>query len=72
MILSPDEIATLTGKTRRPAQRQVLAALGVPFKARPDGSLVVLRASVDVALGYNEAARARSSSGPQLRLPARA
>lgn len=67
MLLSVDELVELTGKTRRGAQGDVLRALGIPFKARPDGSLVVLRDAVQAALGY-ATAKERSPS-PQLRLP---
>lgn len=67
MILAPDDLATLTGRQRPRAQRDVLDALGVPYKARPDGSLVVARAAVDIVLGVNTTAR--TESRPRLRLP---
>lgn len=67
MILSPDDIATLTGRQRPRAQRGVLEALGVPYKVRPDGSLVVARAAVDIVLGVNAAAH--TEHRPRLRLP---
>lgn len=41
MILSPDELVTLTARQRKSAQARVLAAIGVPYRRRPDGSLVV-------------------------------
>ena len=68
MLLTADELAELTGKARRAAQGDVLRALGIPFKARPDGSLVVLRVAVQTALGHAPA-QERSPS-PRLRLPA--
>lgn len=67
MLLTADEIEALTGKQRRSAQRAVLVALGVPFKVRPDGSLVVLRAAAEAALGYSKADY--RPPGPRLRLP---
>lgn len=67
MILSHDELVTLTGRQRPRAQRSVLEALGVPYKARPDGSLVVARAAVDLVLGVNTAAPVEHR--PRLRLP---
>jgi hypothetical protein len=67
VILTPDEIATLTGRQRPRAQRGVLEALGVPYKTRPDGSLVVARVAVDIALGVS--ASAPTSSRPRLHLP---
>lgn len=68
MILSHDELVELTGKQRQSAQRQVLLALGIPFKIRPDGSLVVLEAAVQAALGHPS--RTEHNSRPKLRLPA--
>jgi hypothetical protein len=52
VILTPDEIAELTGKQRQAAQRSELDALGIPYKVRRDGSLVVLRVAAQVALGH--------------------
>lgn len=46
MFLTPEEIAELTGKQRRGAQRAVLNALGIQHKERPDGSLLVAREHV--------------------------
>lgn len=43
LCLSPDELRDLTGKTRPAAQERVLASMEIPFRKRPDGSLVVIR-----------------------------
>lgn len=43
MILTPAELQVLTGKKRSAAQARQLTAWGVPFRARSDKSLVVLR-----------------------------
>ena len=69
MILTPDELREITGKQLPRAQATVLAALGIPSKARPDGSLVVLRVAAQVALGHHEAIRPRVDGRPQLRIP---
>ena len=67
MVLTPDELVSLTTEERRSAQRRVLEALGIPHKVRPDGSLVVLRVAVEIALGHvGSPAPVRR---PQLRLP---
>jgi hypothetical protein len=50
MWLTAEEIAALTGKQRQSAQRRVLAALGVPYKVRPDGTIVVSRSAAEAAL----------------------
>ena len=47
MILTPDELRELTGKTRSDAQAKELEYLCIPFKRRRDGSIVVLRSSLD-------------------------
>lgn len=65
MFLTPDELQTLTGKTRREAQARALEGMGIPFTRRPDGSPVVLRAVVEGMLG-GAATMAPASSEPQL------
>lgn len=52
ILLSDDELAELTQRQRASKQREVLLQLAIPFKIRPDGSLVVLRAAMEAALGY--------------------
>jgi len=47
IILSPAEIVTLTGRRQRQAQRRELEHMGIAFRARCDGSLVVLRSDVE-------------------------
>jgi hypothetical protein len=70
MLLSPDEIAELTGKVRPAAQRAELLAMGIPFRLRRDGSVAVLRSAVQVALGHHEVVPQRHGR-PQLRFPIR-
>ncbi|MFN7341578.1 MAG: DUF4224 domain-containing protein [Opitutia bacterium] len=43
MILTDQELRDLTRRKRRSAQIRVLIALGVPYRQRPDGSLVVFK-----------------------------
>jgi hypothetical protein len=64
MILSPAEIRTLTGRVQRAAQMRELRALGVAYRQRTDGSIVVFRRDVD------EPAKEAQSPPPALRLPA--
>lgn len=47
MILTDDELRTLTGKKFRTSQAQVLRFMGIDYKMRPDGSLVVLRSQLE-------------------------
>ena len=46
MFLTDEELETLTGRTRHKAQAKVLDFMGIPYKSRPDGSLVVLRVNL--------------------------
>jgi len=51
LILTAEEIATLTGRKRKDAQARVLNHLGIEHRKRPDGSLVVLRSHVEQSTG---------------------
>ena len=46
MILSPAQLAALTGRVRRSAQRRTLDHLRIPYRLRPDGSIVVFEADL--------------------------
>lgn len=63
MILDTEQIYELTGKRRHAAQARELEHMGIPFKVRRDGSLLVLRIHV-------EGGQAKASREPQLRLDA--
>lgn len=62
MILRPDTLGQLTGKQKSPAQARVLDALGIPYRRRPDGSIVVFEADI-------RATPQDRPSSPRLRLP---
>lgn len=62
MILSPQTLIELTGKVKRSAQARVLDGLGIPYRRRPDGTIVVFEADIDAP------AQVKPRS-PQLRLP---
>lgn len=47
MILTPDQLSQLTGRRRCDAQRRQLDFLGIPYRLRMDGSLVVLLSDVE-------------------------
>jgi len=51
MVLTSEELVELTGRVQRSAQRRVLAALGITYGMRPDGSIAVLHDAVAAALG---------------------
>lgn len=42
MILTDEELVTLTGRIRPSAQRRALDSMNVIYRIRPDNSLVVL------------------------------
>lgn len=62
ILLTGDELAELTQRQRASKQREVLLQLAIPFKIRPDGSLVVLRAAMEAALGHHAQANHKPSS----------
>ncbi|MET3135294.1 hypothetical protein AAKU55_005602 [Oxalobacteraceae bacterium GrIS 1.11] len=51
MFLTTDEIKELTDRVQYQAQAKMLRTLGMTFKIRSDGSLLVLRAHVERELG---------------------
>ncbi|OZI57621.1 DUF4224 domain-containing protein [Bordetella genomosp. 4] len=67
LILSPEDLVEITGKSRKSSQVEILRQLGIPFKIRPDGTPLVLRAAMEVALGY--ATKNEKSRTPALRIP---
>jgi hypothetical protein len=56
LCLSADDLHDLTGKERPTAQARVLQAMGIPYRARPDGTLVVLRIHVEYETPQKEPA----------------
>lgn len=68
LFLTSAEVAELTGRTRRDAQARALRAMGIDFKARPDGSAAVLRAVVEKALGAGVTSTTRKDKGPRFEL----
>lgn len=62
LCLNAEEVAELTGKQRCGAQARALTAMGIPFRTRPDGSIVVLRIHVEYETTEKEPA------SPALRL----
>lgn len=59
MFLSPSQIADLTTRRTKPAQRRQLDALGVKYGMRLDGSLVVLESAVEAAFGAPAATKTK-------------
>ncbi|MFC4339620.1 DUF4224 domain-containing protein [Cupriavidus numazuensis] len=51
MFLTVEELRELTQRRQRRSQVEMLRALGIEHKARPDGRLIVLRAHVVKLLG---------------------
>jgi hypothetical protein len=49
IVLSPQELEAYTLKSTPGRQRRVLEHIGVSFRVRPDGSLIVLRVHVEHA-----------------------
>ncbi|WP_425285957.1 DUF4224 domain-containing protein [Achromobacter mucicolens] len=66
LTLSQQELIELTGKARKNGQVDSLKFLGIPFKIHPDGPTVVLRASMQAALGHATKNQRPSSLSPRL------
>lgn len=67
LTLSEDEIREVTQKISRKAQAETLANMGIPFRKRPDKTIVVLRAALEASLGY--ATTNKEPPPPRVRLP---
>lgn len=50
-FLTPEDIATLTGRQRGDAQVRALKFMGVEHRVRPDGKVIVLRAHIESVFG---------------------
>ncbi|WP_343722112.1 DUF4224 domain-containing protein [Herbaspirillum seropedicae] len=65
MFLNDTEIESLTKRKRTKAQQKQLNAMGIQYKVRADGSLVILHAHVERLLGGQEqSARPRHARKP--------
>lgn len=64
ICLTRDELIQITGKKHRDAQLRVLVALGIDYKERPDGEILVLRTLVEKALGAKRAAERKRRNEP--------
>ncbi|QNB08643.1 DUF4224 domain-containing protein [Herbaspirillum frisingense] len=65
MFLTDTELADLTKRKRAKAQQRQLNAMGIQYRVRADGSLVVLLAHVERLLGaQDQAARQRPARAP--------
>lgn len=64
MLLTDAEIAALTGRRRRDAQRRALHYMGIEHRVRPDGSLAVLSAHVESVLSGGAASSRTRTTEP--------
>ena len=51
IVLTQDEVQSLTGRHRKDAQVKALRFMGIEHRVRPDGSVAVLKAHIDQVLG---------------------
>lgn len=65
LILDSDEVGALTDRTQHAAQARVLRAMGIEHRARPDGSLAVLRSHVEEVMGGGKHSR-RKKPEPEI------
>jgi hypothetical protein len=64
MFLNNDEVFDLTGRRQRASQAQMLRAMGIEHKIRPDGRVIVLRRHVEQLLGIKAERRAKAAFEP--------
>lgn len=64
LLLDDVELEKLTRKKRPSAQARALNAMGIDHKRRADGSLAVLRASMERAMGGESGAKVASGWEP--------
>lgn len=62
IVLTQDEIEALTGRHRKDAQVKALRYMGIEHRVRPDGSIAVLKAHIDLLLGGTVANHSRQRS----------
>lgn len=62
IVLTKDEIEALTGRHRKDAQVKALRYMGIEHRVRPDGSIAVLKAHIDLLLGGVVASHSRQRS----------
>lgn len=65
MILDSDEVAELTARVQHAAQSRVLRAMGIEHRARPDGSLAVLRSHAEEVMSGGKHSR-RKKPEPEI------
>lgn len=65
MFLDSTEVRELTARVQHAAQAKVLRAMGIDHKARPDGTIAVLRSHVEQALGGGVPAAVRKKAAPE-------
>lgn len=53
MFLTANELVALTHRLRFTAQSKYLSNVGISHKIRPDGSVCVLRAHVELEMGFS-------------------
>lgn len=51
LFLTPEEVISLTKRTRRDAQVKMLRHMGIEHRVRADGSVVILRSHIEKIFG---------------------
>lgn len=62
MILTPEQIEELTDRVKFTAQAKELTAMGIPYRRRRDGSIVVIHEDL------HHATKEKGQASPRLRL----
>ena len=51
IVLTQDEVQSLTGRHRKDAQVKALRFMGIEHRVRPDGTVAILKAHIEQILG---------------------
>jgi hypothetical protein len=51
IVLTKDEVEALTGRHRKDAQIKALRFMGIEHRVRPDGTVAVLKAHIELVFG---------------------
>lgn len=59
MFLTPTEVESLTGRQRHRSQEKALQQMGIDHLVRPDGSVAILRATLEARFGCPRPSRTK-------------
>lgn len=64
MFLTPEQLQKLTGRQKTPSQEKMLKSMGVDYRLRGDGKLVVLASHIEKILNGQPESKTRKPITP--------